>query len=436
MDRTNISNAISDNMAGNLGFTLDGFNTATMMYAIIFCATTLVSSSIAKKVGPHRYIPVLMTSWALNYAGFMVVRAFIALTEGGFIPSCLVYLTGWYKSRELGPRLALFWGIQSFANALSGLIAAGIFNLSGVANFYGWQWLFLIDGIATHVVGFVAFFYLPGSPANTTTLIWRQPWFTERERKIAVTRLIRDDLSKKEQSKPVTLADVKLALTDTRLLIHLIIAFTGMMYNTPISGYLPTIIKQAGFNVIEANLLTAPAYIMNLVVSIVGSNIAQRYGGMSFICAFFMVWTTVGLLVMEFLPANVGRWSIYGAVLVTGGTPNFHPIHVAWMSSNLAPIGKRTLALGAVIGMANLCSVPGAFIYQQSDAPRYHRGNWILIGLQVFTAILLVVQHLRYKRTNQRREKVWNALTEQQQKHYAATTTDQGNNRLDYRFDF
>ena len=36
----------------------------------------------------------------------------IAITEGGVIPTTLVYLGGFYKSTELATRLAWFWGIQ------------------------------------------------------------------------------------------------------------------------------------------------------------------------------------------------------------------------------------------------------------------------------------------------------------------------------------
>ncbi|KAI8071327.1 major facilitator superfamily domain-containing protein [Gongronella butleri] len=353
------------------------------------------------------------------------------------IPSCLVYLTGFYTSRELGPRLAWFWGIQSFASAISGLFAAAVFNLAGVGGLYGWKWLFLIDGVVTQVVGLIAFFYFPASPTKTARFIsGGKDWFTERERKIAVTRLIRDDMTKKEQYKRVDWADVKLALTDTKLWTHLVCTFTGMMFNGPVGTYLPTIIKSAGFNVIEANLLTAPAYLINLIVSIAVAHFGKKHGGLGLLCAFFMLWAAVGLLAMELLPENVDKWSLYGAVLITGGTPTYHPMHIAWMSSNLAPIGKRTLALGAVIGAANLCSVPGAQIYRTDDAPRYHRGNWILFGLQIFTGVLLIIQHLRYKFTNKRRDKIWNAMTEEEQKHYLATTKDVGSNRLDYRFDY
>lgn len=156
------------------------------MYSIVFTLVTLVTNPIVKRVGPHVWIPILMFSWAIvtwahallhvrntfnilisfqiylfffkkqNYKGFLAIRFFIALTEAGFIPASLIYLNTWYKNTELATRLAWFWGIQAFASAFSGLISFAIFRLSGVAGLYGWQWLFVIDGIFTHVVGFVA----------------------------------------------------------------------------------------------------------------------------------------------------------------------------------------------------------------------------------------------------------------------------------------
>jgi hypothetical protein len=74
-------------------------------------------------------------------------------------------------------------------------------------------------------------------------------------------------------------------------------------------------------------------------------------------------------------------------------------------------------------------------VIETNDAPRYHRGNWVLFGISTACAALLIFQHFRYKYTNAHRERVWNAMTEDEQKNYLATTKQQGSNRLDYRFD-
>ena len=76
----------------------------------------------------------------------------IALSEGGVIPATLVYLGSFYKSTELATRLAWFWGIQTIASAVSGLMASGLLQLRGIGGLEGWKWLFLIDGIITVVV--------------------------------------------------------------------------------------------------------------------------------------------------------------------------------------------------------------------------------------------------------------------------------------------
>jgi hypothetical protein len=49
------------------------------------------------------------------------------------------------------------------------------------------------------------------------------------------------------------------------------------------------------------------------------------------------------------------------------------------------------------------------------------------VGIYVFAKVYYVVR-------NKRRERVWNAMTEEQRAEYLATTTDKGNKRLDFRF--
>lgn len=60
-----VANAISDNLPANLGFGITGVNTATLLYSIVFTVVTLITSPIAKKISPHRWIPILMCAWAV-----------------------------------------------------------------------------------------------------------------------------------------------------------------------------------------------------------------------------------------------------------------------------------------------------------------------------------------------------------------------------------
>lgn len=54
MDRTNNSNAISDNLPGDLGFNINVVNTATAIYSVLFSIFCLTGAVIAKIAGPSR----------------------------------------------------------------------------------------------------------------------------------------------------------------------------------------------------------------------------------------------------------------------------------------------------------------------------------------------------------------------------------------------
>lgn len=137
------------------------------------------------------------------------------------------------------------------------------------------------------------------------------------------------------------------------------------MPSTPVSTYLPTLIKNFGFPVTTSNLLTVPSAIINLAVSIAVAHSADKRGNYAYHALFGVVWSMAGFLALEFLRGDAGRWNFYAAALFLASSPSWHGMHIAWMSSNLAPLGKRTLALGAVIGAANICGVPGSQIYRK-----------------------------------------------------------------------
>ncbi|KAI9492274.1 major facilitator superfamily domain-containing protein [Zychaea mexicana] len=435
MDRTNLSNAISDNLAQDLGFTNDDVNTTIMVYAILFTIFALPSNFVSKRIGAHLWIPILMNSWG-DLGGFFAIRVLIAITEAGFIPACIYYLSSWYKTKELATRLAWFWGIQSLASAFSGLISFGVFRMRGIGGLEGWKWLFLLDGIFTHIVGVFCFFYLPGRPSRTQGLLrGKKGWFNERQMRIAVTRLIRDDLSKTEQhNSRITLEDIKSTVLDTKVWTHLITTFIGFVPITPITTYLPSMIRDGGFETTTANLLTVPSYIINGIFSILIAWSSDRHGEVSLHCMIGVIWSLACFAALRALPADTDRWNTFGAAMMAAASPSWHGMHIAFMSSNVAPVGKRVLCYSAIIASANICAVPGAVIYQTWDAPRYYYGNTINIILIAILGLLFMAQRLRYDLTNRWRARKWGKMSEEERQHYRDTTKDTGSNRLDFRF--
>ena len=68
--------------------------------------------------------------------------------------------------------------------------------MRGLNSWSGWQWLFLIEGIITGCVGVASWVMMPASPCQTAGRGRGKGWFNDREEKIMVNRLLRDDPSK------------------------------------------------------------------------------------------------------------------------------------------------------------------------------------------------------------------------------------------------
>lgn len=109
--------------------------------------------------------------------------------------------------------------LQSFAvlaSAFSGLISFGLFQINN-PNVKGWQWLFIVEGSMTFIIGIVGFWWLPDNGQTA--------WFlNERERAAASARLLRDT-----SSEVATKLELKAAFqtwNDWKFPIWAIITFT------------------------------------------------------------------------------------------------------------------------------------------------------------------------------------------------------------------
>jgi hypothetical protein len=75
-----------------------------------------------------------------------------------------------------------------------------------------------------------------------------------------------------------------------------------------------------------------------------------------------------------------------------------------------------------------------ANIYQEDDAPRYKRGNRVLLSILILNIFLYLGTKVYYVKRNAYRDRKWDAMTEDEKISYLAMTTDEGNKRLDFRF--
>ncbi|MGP4884647.1 MFS transporter, partial [Klebsiella pneumoniae] len=72
----------------------------------------------------------------------------------------LVYLTWWFPAYHRARANALFMIAMPVTMMLGSILSGYILALDGLWNLKGWQWLFLLEGLPSVVLGVVTWFFL------------------------------------------------------------------------------------------------------------------------------------------------------------------------------------------------------------------------------------------------------------------------------------
>ncbi|KAJ5952232.1 uncharacterized protein N7479_010645 [Penicillium vulpinum] len=447
LDRSNLAQALTDNMLPELNMTTNDYNLGNTVFKLSFLCAELPSQLLSKWVGPDRWIPTQMVLWsavAMAQYGlngkttFLLCRALLGILQGGFIPDVILYLSYFYKHHELSLRLGFFWTAMNIADILAGFLAFGFLHLRGVQGQSGWRWLFLLEGLLTLLIGLSAYILMPPGPCQTAN--WsrgKSGWFTAREETIIVNRVIRDDPSKgsMHNREPITPKLLWKSLKDYDLWPIYIL---GLTFQTPVTTpkqYLTLTLRGLGFDTFVTNLLVIPSEVLCIFFLLLLTYISEVSRQLTLVSMIGQIWILpflVYLYVVDIETAN--KWSVWVVMTLLLAYPNAHAIQVNWNSRNSNTVRSRTVSAA----MYNMCvqasAVIASNIYRADDAPRYRRGNGALVGLAVSNIFIYLLTKVYYVWRNQSRDKKWNAMTENEKLNYLATTKDEGNKRLDFRF--
>ncbi|KAI8964175.1 allantoate permease [Daldinia sp. FL1419] len=446
VDRGNLSQAVSDNMLDDLGLDTNDYNYGHSIFLVSFLLAELPSQLVSKAVGPDRWIPMQMVLWsfvAISQCGltgrnsFLLTRSLLGFLEGGFIPDLVLWLSYFYTSRELPIRLSYFWTSLSITGIVTSLLAFGLLHLRGVLGWEGWRWLFLIEGLITLSIGIASFFMMPASAVQTKTWFRPKGWFTDREEAIVVNRVLRDDPSKGDMHNRQALTPRRLweALKDYDLWPLYIIGFCAYVPQSPPKTYLTLTLRSLGFSTFDTNLLTIPADVIHIINLILITRLSEWLNERSLVAIVQPLWTLPCIFALRFWGGLIeDKWGTYAIMMVLLSYPYCHAILVGWCSKNSNNVGTRTVSAALYNMSVQAGNVYASYIYRDDDKPLYRRGNSTLLVINLVSILVFLLTKLYYVWRNKQKERVWNALSEEQQIEYRKTTKLQGSRRLDFKF--
>ncbi|PKS05694.1 hypothetical protein jhhlp_007961 [Lomentospora prolificans] len=446
VDRGNLGQAISDNMLDDLGMSTNDYNYGNTVFLVSFLLAELPSQLVSKAIGPDRWIPIQICLWSLvaaaqcflnGRASFLATRSLLGLLEGGFIPDLVLWLSYFYTSRELPIRLSYFWTTLSVTGIATSLLAFALLHMRGVNGWGGWRWLFLIEGLITLTIGIVSFFMMPASAVQTKSWFRPKGWFNDREVRIVVNRVLRDDPSKGDMHNRQAITPKRLweTVKDYDLWPLYLIGLFAYMPQGPPSKYLTLTLRSIGFSTFNTNLLTIPVSVLHIINLLLLTRLSEWLNERAFVSMLQPIWTLPCIIALRWWPGLVDKkWGTYGLIVTLLSYPYCHAILVAWCSRNSNNVATRSVSAALYNMSVQLGNVADSFIYREDDKPYYHRGNTQLVMLNFASIAVFLLTKAYYIYRNKQRDHVWNSMTQEERDDYVKNTKIVGSRRLDFRF--
>ncbi len=355
----------------NVGFAklqmLDALNLSNTVYGlgagiffIGYVLSGVPSNLILHKLGARRWIAVMMIAWgALSAAmlfvttptSFYTLRFFTGVAEAGFFPGMVLYFTHWFPAEKRGQVMALFMSAIPVSGLIGGPLSGWMLDhfSAGQGGLAGWQWLFLLQGLPTVLLGVAVFFYLSEGI--------RQARWLDADEKAAMLDALAADEERRKQN-PQAVQSTAVALANPNVWIMGVIYFCIQMGVYAINFWLPSIIKSLGFaSDTTVGWLSAIPYLLAGVFMVYVGRSADRHGERRLHLAVPMLMGLAGLLIAANFSTNTVI-VMAGLSLATMGAlsalPMFWPLPSAFLGSAAAAAGLALInSLGQVAGFVS-----------------------------------------------------------------------------------
>ncbi|KAM0237903.1 hypothetical protein ACHAP5_008801 [Fusarium lateritium] len=384
LDRNAIALARLNGIEKDLNLTGSQYQTCVSILFAGYVIVGIPANMVVTRVRPSLWMASCMTVWAIisgltalsrNYTGLLLTRFFLGITEAPYYPGALYILARFYTRKELATRISILYTGNILATAFAGLIALGIFEMDGMANLAGWQWLFIIQGAATLVVAIAGFFVLPDEPLTTR-------WLTPEEQALAHERTQRDTVG--NSGETTSWSGIGEAAKDPKVWLFVVMQHCHLGANG-FKNFFPTAVKTLGFNQTITLVLTCPPYLIAGVISIAWSWSSGRFNERTWHITIAKAVAVFGFILGC---ATLNTGARYFAMCVFSiGTYAVNSIILGWVSATCSQTKEKkacSLAIVNCIAVASFIWTP--YMWPSSDEPRYTMAMSSSAALSVATA--------------------------------------------------
>ena len=132
------------------------------------------------------------------------------------------------------------------------------------------------------------------------------------------------------------------------------------------------ILNGMGFSVALSQILTAPPYVLAVIVSLLTSYYADKTHHRTFFIFVHSFIAIVGFILVA-VPVSNGV-KLFGTFLAVSGSQPNQPAALAFAQNNIKSTSKRAVVSALQIAFGAIGGIAASTVYRDQDAPRYIPG--------------------------------------------------------------
>ena len=390
LDRNNIAFAALT-MNAQLGIDSQQYGFIAAMFFPSYVLFEIPSNLLMYRIGARPWIARILISWGIVAAltglaqsamHLYAARFLLGAAEAGYFPGIILYLTKWFRQRDLGHTIALFMTANAVANIVGAPMSGYILDHVNWFGLASWRWLLILEGLPAIVGGVLTYLFLPTRPADAAFL-------SPEERHWLMTELAVEE-TRKNASRDVRPRHV---FNDRRLWHLTAVYFTLLIAFWAVTFWMPQSLKdlRTGTSNTAVGLLVMIPYGVALVVMVLvgkssDAKLERRYHVAIPAFVASMAFVLLALWAPGSLSLSLVLWCIAAAALYSVIGP-FWAVPSAFLTGAAAAAGIAAInALGNVGGFVGPYAV-GAITKKTGSV---HGGMlFVAITLLVSAALML-----------------------------------------------
>lgn len=236
LDRTNVALAKAA-LSADLGISAAAYGLGAGIFFLGYALLEVPSNLLAHRIGPRRWIARIAVTWGTLSSAMMFVqgewsfyllRVLLGIAEAGLFPALMYMVTLWFAPKDRAIAIGWIYLAPALALVIGNPIGGALMKMDGIGGLHGWQWMFLLEGLPSIIVGVILWFKLPERPRDAR-------WLTKAEADSLEAHAL---LPGHDNSHEYSGHWAKALKRPTTILIGLIyflnqVAFVGLVFFTP-----------------------------------------------------------------------------------------------------------------------------------------------------------------------------------------------------------